>query len=199
MTYLVNLKAVTAKGQRRAKTTSPLPNVHFSLVFFFLPSLDPPPLHHPQVCPRKGRPHLPALYYHGTWVVISPGLSPGAVHPAGVHSGVHSVPLRVPIPLSSVPEGTGSSLIAAGRWQEWIRWPKSPFHADILKAATGSQRWQVDFVLNNGLQFRSQNPHLPTRNWARHSPFFPETAQDLPLGTQRSPTPKAYDFKKVKR
>ena len=37
-----------------------------------------------------------------------------------------------------------------------------------IKAATGSQRWQVDFVLNNGLQFRSQNPHLPTRNWARH-------------------------------
>lgn len=118
MTYLVNLKAVTAKEQRRAKTPSPLPNVHFSLVFFFLPSLDPPPLHRPQVCPRKGRPHLPALYYHGTWVVISPGLSPGAAHPAGVHSGVHSVPPLVPIPLSSVPDGTGSLLIAAGRWQE---------------------------------------------------------------------------------
>lgn len=30
------------------------------------------------------------------------------------------------------------------------------------------------------------------------SPFFPETAQDLPLGTQRSLTPKAYDSKEVK-
>lgn len=141
MTYLVNLKAVTAKGQRRAKNTSPLPKINFSLVFFFLPSLDPPPLHRPQVCTRKVRPHLPALYYHGTWVIISPGLSPGAAPPAGVHSGVPSAkPLLVPIPLSSVPDGTGSSLIAAGRWQECVRWPKSPFHSDILKAATGSQR-----------------------------------------------------------
>ena len=92
MTYLVNLKTETAKGQRRAKNTSPLPNIHFSLVFLFpaLSGSPSSPLSTGQH--QESQTHLPALYYHGTWVIISPGLSPGTVPPAGVHSGVHSVP-----------------------------------------------------------------------------------------------------------
>lgn len=72
MTYLVNLKRETAKGQRRAKNTSPLPNRHFSLVFLSFPLCIPPSFHCPQVSTRKVRAHLLRLCI----TVGTKGLSP---------------------------------------------------------------------------------------------------------------------------
>ena len=152
-TYLVNLKTETAKGQRRAKNTSPLPNRHFSLVFLF-PALSGSPSS-PLSTGQHQESHTPppgaVLPWHlGDYL---PRSQPR--HSASCWSTLRSTfcakPLLVPIPLSSVPDGTGSSLIAAGRWQEWVRWPKSPLYSDISRHSRKPLRSHCPDANNNSI------------------------------------------------
>lgn len=184
MTYLVNLKRETAKGQRRAKNTSPLYPTDTSpgFPFPFLSVSPSSPLSTGQHQESQSPPPGAVLPWHlGDYLPRSQPRGSASCW-GTLRSTFCARPLLVPIPWSSVPDGTGSSLTAAGRSvgvsqmaqvSLSLRHFKSSHRLTEVTSGLCPQQWPP-------VQVPESTP--AHQNWARHPPFFPLRQQYLPWG-----------------